>query len=304
VIPSVDAASRGRLALRFGAGEMDRWFDELPAVLRALAGRWQLELTAHIPRGSVSAVFRARTAGGRAAVLKVSPDRARLASEAAALDGWSTTHTPEVLALDEELGALLLEGIEAGEPLDVSATYPDFARVADLIRALHLTGVPDNRYPTVARRSEYVFVASTVLYDGTHPGADVVPRDLFERGRSLADALARDDAPRVLLHGDLTPRNILDAGPDRGLVALDPAPCLGDPGFDAIDLLLWQAGAVGVIEDRAVRLAAATGLDAERLVAWCTAFAAMSALELATAPGSSGADVEALLILAGRAPRV
>jgi streptomycin 6-kinase len=42
-----------------------------------------------------------------------------------------------------------------------------------------------------------------------------------------------------VLHGDLTPSNILDGGAERGLVAMDPAPCLGDAAFDAVDLILW-----------------------------------------------------------------
>ena len=45
-----------------------------------------------------------------------------------------------------------------------------------------------------------------------------------------------------MLHGDLTPGNILDGGTERRLVAIDPAPCLGDAAFDAVDLILWQAG--------------------------------------------------------------
>jgi streptomycin 6-kinase len=74
---------------------------------------------------------------GRRAVLKVSPDRARLASEAAALARWTTPHTPAVLAVDERLGALLLEAIEPGTPLDVSRAAPDPESVAELLRALH-----------------------------------------------------------------------------------------------------------------------------------------------------------------------
>ena len=52
-------------------------------------------------------------------VVVTGPDRARLADEAAALGGWPTVHTPAVLALDEQFGALLLEGIEPGTPLVV-----------------------------------------------------------------------------------------------------------------------------------------------------------------------------------------
>jgi streptomycin 6-kinase len=68
-----------------------------------------------MPRGSVSAVFGCRMADGRRAVLKSSPDRARLAFEAAALDAWHTyIHTPAVIALDEQIGALLIEAIVPG----------------------------------------------------------------------------------------------------------------------------------------------------------------------------------------------
>lgn len=85
-VPGIDAGARQRRTARFGS-EVEAWFDELPGVLTALAERWQFELGSPIPRGSVSAVFRCRMADGRRTVLKASPDRARLAFEAAALDG-------------------------------------------------------------------------------------------------------------------------------------------------------------------------------------------------------------------------
>ena len=71
--------------------------------------------------------------------------------------------------------------------------------------------------------------------------------------------LAADAAPTVLLHGDLTPVNILDGGAERGLVAIDPAPRLGDPAFDAVDLVLWPAASVDTIVERAEQLAPAIG---------------------------------------------
>ena len=49
-----------------------------------------------------------------------------------------------------------------------------------------------------------------------------------------------------------------------------------DPAFDAVDLILWKAEELETIEARAERLAAATGMDAERLVGWSAAFAACS----------------------------
>ena len=78
----LDHGVRRRLTARFGDG-IKSWIDELPAVLDALAERWQLELDSLIPRGSMSVVIRCRRRAAHPAVLKVSPDRARLAQEAA-----------------------------------------------------------------------------------------------------------------------------------------------------------------------------------------------------------------------------
>jgi streptomycin 6-kinase len=299
-VPSIDAGVRERLTARFGS-EVETWFDELPGLLTALADRWQFVLGCSIPRGSVSVVFWCRMADGRHAVLKASPDRARLASEAAALDAWHTVHTPAVIALDEQLGALLIEAIEPGTPLVVSAAYPSVESIAELLSSLHRNGVPDPSYPTVARRVRYLFESSAKLYE-RHPDLTAaVPPDLYARGRGLASQLARHDFRMVLLHADLTPSNILDGGAARGLVAIDPAPCLGDAAFDAVDMILWQADDLETIDARAEQLAAATGLDAHRLLAWCSAFAGMSALELASQGSVPKARIDALLTLASRA---
>jgi streptomycin 6-kinase len=299
-VAGIDAGARQRLTARFGS-EIEAWLDELPGVLVALAERWQFELGAPIPRGSMSAVFRCRMAVGRGAVLKASPDRARLAFEAAALDAWHTVHTPAVIALDEQLGALLIEAIEPGTPLVVSSTYPAATSVAELLSCLHGNGVPDPSYPTVGQRVAHLFDSSAILYE-RHPELTArIPPELYERGRRLATRLARDPSSSVLLHGDLTPSNILDGGAERGLVAIDPAPCLGDAAFDAVDLVLWQADDLETIEARTERLAAATGVDPERLFGWCVAFAAMIALEVASKGNGPRPAIEALLELASQA---
>jgi streptomycin 6-kinase len=298
-VPAVDAGARQRLTARFGS-DVAAWFDELPGVLTALAQRWQFALGPPIPRGTVSAVFRCRLADGRRAVLKASPDRARLAFEAAALDAWDTVHTPAVIALDERSGALLIEAIEPGTPLDVSSAHPTAESVAELLNSLHGSGSPDRSYPTVAQRVGYLFDSSAKLYDRHPELVAPVPPALYEHGRRRATRLAQDDLPIVMLHGDLTPRNILDGGTARGLVAIDPAPCLGDAAFDAVDLILWEADDLATVEARAERLATAAGMDAQRLLDWCSAFAGMCALELASQEDAHHPRIEALLKLAAR----
>jgi streptomycin 6-kinase len=248
----------------------------------------------------VSVVIRCRLRDGRRGVLKVSPDRARLAGEAAALESRTTPHTPAVLALDERLGALLIEAVEPGAPLVDAAAYPSLESVAELLTSLHTDAVPDPSFPPLEQRVAYLFESSTKLYTAHPELGERVPPELYERGRRLATALAARASPTVLLHGDLTPSNILDGGEQRGLVAIDPAPCLGDATFDAIDLVLWRAADIETIETRSAELAVAMSARPERLLAWCTAFAGMAALELAASPDTPREPFDALIALAAR----
>ena len=298
--PSIDAAAAERLTARFGR-EVETWLDEAPAMLAGLAQRWQVELGAAIPRGSVAVVFRCRLADGRAAVLKASPDAARVTREAAALRSWHGVHTPSVLAHDERLGALLIEAIEPGTPLDISSAHPGMDRLAELLRSLHTGSTPEHSSPPVVQRVAYLFDSSARLYERHPELTPLIPSALYEHGRQRAIGLAEDAVRHVLLHGDLTPANILDGGPERGLVAIDPAPCRGDAAFDAVDLILWQADDRPTIAARAEGLAAAAGMDADRLLRWCAAFAAMTALERASQPTGGPVRIDALLALAAEA---
>jgi streptomycin 6-kinase len=197
-----------------------------------------------------------------------------------------------------------METIEPGAALAESLIYPDVETAADLLTSLQASGVPDQSYPPLARRVAHLFASGTKPYERHPELLELIPLALYERGRELATRLAASVPPTALLHGDLTPSNILDGGPQRGLVAIDPAPCLGDDlAYDAIDLLLWQADDVEVIASRAERLAPAIDVDAGRLLDWCTAFAGMTALELAEAPDTSAQRIEAAMALANQAPR-
>lgn len=193
------------------------------------------------------------------AVLKVSPALQRTADESRALDEWSSSsHVPSVLASDERLGALLLEAIEPGTPLIESGRYPSLGELAELFRALHVQ--PRGDYPTLSDRVEFLFDACGV-----------------EEGRDLARELVESARYDTLVHGDLTPRNVLLGG-ERGLVAIDPAACVGEPEFDAVDLLLWQASGREELAARARGL----GLDVMRALAWCDAFTPMAEAEHAS----------------------
>jgi streptomycin 6-kinase len=307
-VPSIDDAVRRRLTVRFGH-DVDPWLDHVPTVLATLGERWGLEFGTVIPQGSMSIVARCVTADGRAAVLKLAPDRERLALEAAALASWVTPHVPTVYAVDDAAGALLMEAIAPGKTLLDTPGYPSTDNVAELIRSLQRADAPSTAsgvFPPLTQLVARLF-DSWARPRQLHPElVALVPDDLFERGRRLAARLAAQPSRTVLLHGDLTPVNVLEGGEQRGLVAIDPGPCVGDPAYDAIDLLVWRAADVATIEGRAAMLATGIGVDEARLLDWCAAFAGMFALDLA-GPGQRHADdwrahVEGFLELASRAP--
>jgi Aminoglycoside/hydroxyurea antibiotic resistance kinase len=127
--------------------------------------------------------------------------------------------------------SVVIRCTRSGGPAAVLKLSPDLPVVAEQVATLKLFGA-GGRVPAVL-------------------AADVAA------GAVLLDLLATEST-RVLLHGDLHLANVLDGGPGRGLVAIDPRACTGDPCFDAVDYLLDGAGRDGV-EARCTALALASG---------------------------------------------
>ncbi|CCH31550.1 aminoglycoside phosphotransferase family protein [Actinosynnema sp. NPDC047251] len=234
---------RARLVKRFGPG-VRPWLDGLPDLVATLCARWALtperELT-----GNTSHTLLCRR-GGTPVVLKLTPEPEIAAQEAAALRAWEPV--PEVVALlehDVAAGALLLEGLEPGTPAACGPAY------LDVLTALHVPA-PAGFIP-LTERLDFMYAHAARGRPGDYSAAHAAAR-----------ALALDPVPAVLLHGDLHLRNVLDAGA-RGLVAIDPRPCVGDAAFDAADFVFaapdWETG-----------LAALDGVvDVARAEAWCHA---------------------------------
>jgi streptomycin 6-kinase len=292
-------ATRGRLLARFGA-RVEPWWERLPGAIAELAARWELVVGDAVGRGNTSLVVRCRRADGRPAVLKLTPDAELGAAEASALRCWeSSGRVPLVWGCDAALGALLLEAIPSETPLSELGRAVALDEVADLIGGLHRSGaaVAADGWATLAARVEFIFEHWVERHGRRGEVVTrAVPVDRLRRGQELARELAADAGEPVLLHGDLHPGNVLDGGTVRGLVAIDPRPCVGDAAVDAVDWVFWAVDDPGAWEPRSRELAVALGLDHERLWAWCAAFAAMLAAAEA-ARGASAEQVAALLAL-------
>ncbi len=282
--------TRARLLARFGA-RVEPWWEQLPQTLEALAARWELAIGEPVGRGNTSLVLRCRRSDGRAAMLKLSPDPDLAAAESRALSSWEATRrVPALWGYDPDTGALLLEAIPSESPL-AAAGVDD---IAALMRALHATGVPRG-VPPLADRVEFVF--------GLWAERAGELRAQLAAGHEEARSLAAGVGTPVLLHGDLHPGNVLDAGPPRGLVAIDPRPCAGDAAFDAVDWVFWNAEP-DAWAGRCLELAAALVYDPARLWRWCAAFAPMLAVSRVRKGARAGEVAALLAVLSDRRTRL
>jgi len=285
---------------RFGT-RVEPWWKSLPKATGELAERWELVVGDAVGRGNTSLVVRCRRADGCAAVLKLTPDGDLAAAEAAALRSWQPSgRVPAVWGHDVARGALLLEALANEIPLSEMGMPVELDEIASLIVELHRSGTPvvGNGVVRQAERIEFILE----YWIGRHASrgeavARAVSVERLRRGHALARELVVAACEPVLLHGDLHPGNVLDGGAERGLVAIDPRPCVGDAAVDAVDWVFWSADDPCAWEPRSRELALAVGVGHERLWAWCPAFAAMLAGSEA-ARGAPAGKIDGLLGLA------
>lgn len=287
---------RARLLARFGeAAEI--WWRMLPAVIDELAARWELVSLAPVGRDNTSLVVRCLRGDGSVAILKLSPDPQLAGAENAALSAWAgLPQVPAVWSFDQSLGALLLEGIRDETPLSESSAPRSVDEITQLIGTLHRVVAPLGMpgISLLPDRVEWVFNHWSGRYRETRV-VDVVPLALLDRGRVLARSLAGEGQRAVLLHGDLHPGNVLNGG-SRGLVAIDPRPCIGDGAYDLVDWVYWNTDP-DHWHTRSHDLASRLELDPERVWSWCSAFAALIAATK-VAHGAERSDVEHFLAIA------
>ncbi len=292
----LDATARERLLDRFGP-DAEPWCDGLAGLVAAYCRRWGLELDEALS-GGTSRVFLGRRDGAGPVVLKLTPDRSIAESEAIALRAWArTSHAVDLLESDPDAGALLLDRVTPGTKAAARPGLPPFEDFAELLAGLRDADGQD--VATLRSSAEGVeFIYGLIARRARDPYVSrFVPPDIVARGHALARELTAGTGDYGLVHGDLHLFNILDGGPARGLVAIDPRPSCGDRTWDAIDIALARVTSADELDDRISRITALVpGLNPGRLRQWCQATAVISVVQRLFRYRHDGAVPDKLLL--------
>jgi streptomycin 6-kinase len=251
----VAETSEAFLARHFG-DEGTAWLATVPEALEQLADEWQVTLGPSLRGGLLAIVREATTRDGEPVVLKLASPWDRPLEEIDCLEHWAGVGVPRLLRADRERDAMLLERIEPG----LRARDAEAAEVAKVLRQLHREPPAGMRtLGEVARRR----LARAVAEERTS-------RRRAAWALAAIEQLEAEAPEPALLHGDFDWRNLLRCRM-RGLAAIDPLACAGDPAYDAA---YWaQAAGDPGRRARTTAIADALGLDVRRVRAWCAVVA-------------------------------
>jgi streptomycin 6-kinase len=246
------------------------WLQRVPDIVQKLVQRWGLTLDVPLEGEEASCAYVAavRYGNGTPAVLKVGMPHMEQEHEIHGLRFWDGDPTVQLLASDEELGAMMLERCQPGTTLRVLEESEQDKVISVLLR--RLWRLPATPYPFRPLSALTEYWSSETLADVEQwPDAGLV-----REGLRLFKELPRHTASAVLLATDLHAGNVLRAERESWLV-IDPKPFLGDPAYDATQHLFNCCARLRSNPDRTIQgLADLLGIDHERLRLWTFARAA------------------------------
>lgn len=230
------------------------WRETLPGLAGEFCARWALTPDGGLLNGLVSVVLPVRRADGEPAVLKLTWPHEENRQEALALQVWDGDGVVRLLDHDDERGALLLERLDHGRPLEHAPLDEALAVTGGLMRRLRVPAGPEFR-----RHTPSDLVAENAGLGGPVPVA--FAERATELGRDLAAA-----AGDTLVNEDLHYQNVLRAEREPWLM-IDPKPLAGDPEFGLIPLL-WNRFGEDDLHERIAALCDLGELDPALARAW------------------------------------
>lgn len=250
------------------------WVAELSARLARLAERWHLDIGEPFEPGGVTAwVAPVRQADGTPAVLKIVVPHREARDEAPALAAWGGLGAPRLFDAAPEEHALLMERCVPGTPLgDIDDPETQVDVGAEVLSRLWRAKPPADTFEPLTAVADWFADLVEERRSRFGAGSPIDPA-LTDQAVDLLRRLPRTSQRQVLLHHDLHPGNVL-LDDERGWLAIDPKPQVGDPAFDPVQLVLQSSDPLDdpdptrTVRRRVERLAVLLDLDADRLAGW------------------------------------
>jgi streptomycin 6-kinase len=214
-----------------------------------------------------------RRADGPPAVLKINFPESESEHEAEALDQWNGAGAVRLLARDDERRGLLVERCVPGTQL-WEVGEPEANEIAADVLLQLWQAPPDGPFRSLAEEAERWAAELPLAWEAAgRPFEQSLLDEAVEfmrAGSTPADA--------VLLHQDLHGGNIL--GSERGWLAIDPKPLVGERAFDVASLLRDRRDELAGDPDAVLRIrrrldlfSDRLGLDRDRVRGWGIAHA-------------------------------
>ena len=269
MFPVPEPFARKQTAVHGAAGHA--WLAQLPAILADCARRWDLTLGPPLPDLTWHYVVTAVRTDGTPVVVKACSPTGEFARQVAALRLCAGHGAARLLADTPEYEDMLLERLRPGTPL--TGVADDAAATAIAIRVMQdywRPVPPEHPFPSVADRAEeFDRLCRHLDSSGEQRLAALVAET-----RQLFGELLASSASPVVLHGDLHHGNILSVG-TRGWLAIDAKGLVGEPACEAGGSFLWNnlpsvagQGSARILARRVTQLAAAWGVERERVRRW------------------------------------
>ena len=268
-----------RIGEGFGAEGTD-WLKRIPEIVDTCARRWSLTVLPYFEPLSYNYVAPAIRHDGQEVVLKVGVANPEFWTEIDALSLFGGQGMVQLLDVDRELGAMLLERLKPGMMLVHLEDDEEATTIVGQVMAQLWRSLPEhNNFPTVRRWARGLDRMRGIYNGGTGP----LPTHMVEKAETLFSELLESMDEAVLLHGDLHHYNILSAERAPWL-ALDPKGVIGEPAYEVGALLrnpcpqlIKNPDVERITARRVDQLASELSFDRQRIIGWGIAQAVLSA---------------------------
>ena len=208
------------------------WLDELPALVQRQCERWGLRIDGPPRHGSNALVVPVHR-GGVPAALRLAPPGDDVAVESATLAHWNGRGVVELLGVDTDARAMLLERLDGSHSLHDVPVREAVVILGELAKLLAIPA-PESARSTVSIAAESVASFESEWERLGRP----TPRRQIEAAIERASMLAELPDHRISVNGDLHFGQVL-AGTRYPWTVVDPVLLRGDREYD-LGRVLWS----------------------------------------------------------------